>query len=142
MSETEFDIVVLGGGPGGYAAAIRAAQLRLSAAVVESTHLGGICLNGSCIPTKTLLRSAEINHLLHHLDEFGFAAEGITFDLTRAVKLAGDRRPALVGRGLPAPEEQDPGVRGRAGTQPVVGSQRHPVVARSLTAFSLPTTRA
>ena len=86
MSETEFDVVVVGGGPGGYVAAIRAAQLGLRAAVVESTHLGGICLNWGCIPTKALLRSAEINHLLHHLGEFGFAADNITFDLARVVK--------------------------------------------------------
>ncbi len=85
-TETVFDIVVVGGGPGGYVAAIRAAQLGLKAAVVESTHLGGICLNWGCIPTKALLRSAEINHLLHHLDEFGFAAEGITFNLEKVVK--------------------------------------------------------
>ncbi len=84
--ETAFDVVVIGGGPGGYVAAIRAAQLGMRAAVVESTHLGGICLNWGCIPTKALLRSAEINHLLHHLDEFGFAAEGITFDLAKVVK--------------------------------------------------------
>ena len=84
--EQSFDVVVLGGGPGGYVAAIRATQLGLSAAVVEREHLGGICLNWGCIPTKTLLRSSEINHLLHHLDEFGFAAENVRFDLDRIVK--------------------------------------------------------
>ncbi len=81
-----FDVVVVGGGPGGYVAAIRAAQLGMRAAVVEREHLGGICLNWGCIPTKTLLRSSEINHLLHHLDEFGFAADNIRFDLARVVK--------------------------------------------------------
>jgi dihydrolipoamide dehydrogenase len=86
MSKTEFDIVVVGGGPGGYVAAIRAAQLGLSTAVVEANHLGGICLNWGCIPTKALLRSAEINHLLHNLGEFGFAADNIRFDLDKVVK--------------------------------------------------------
>ena len=81
-----FDLVVIGGGPGGYVAAIRAAQLGMKAAVVEREHLGGICLNWGCIPTKTLLRSSEINHLLHNLDEFGFAADNIRFDLDRVVK--------------------------------------------------------
>ena len=83
---TEFDLVVIGGGPGGYVAAIRAAQLGLKAAVVEREHLGGICLNWGCIPTKTLLRSSEISHLLAHLDEFGFAADNIRFDLGKIVK--------------------------------------------------------
>ncbi len=82
----QFDLVIIGGGPGGYVAAIRAAQLGMNAAVVEREHLGGICLNWGCIPTKALLRSAEINHLLHHLDEFGFAADNIRFDLPAVVK--------------------------------------------------------
>ena len=82
----DFDLVVIGGGPGGYVAAIRAAQLGMKAAVIEREHLGGICLNWGCIPTKALLRSAEINHLLHHLPEFGFSAENIQFDLTAVVK--------------------------------------------------------
>jgi dihydrolipoamide dehydrogenase len=81
-----FDLIVIGGGPGGYVAAIRAAQLGMKAAVVEREHLGGICLNWGCIPTKALLRSSEINHLLHHLDEFGFAADNIRFDLGKVVK--------------------------------------------------------
>ena len=85
-STQRFDIVVIGGGPGGYVAAIRAAQLGMKTAVVEREHLGGICLNWGCIPTKALLRSSEINHLLHHLDEFGFAADNIRFDLARVVK--------------------------------------------------------
>lgn len=82
----QFDLIVLGGGPGGYVAAIRAAQLGMKAAVVERENLGGICLNWGCIPTKTLLRSAEINHLLHNLGEFGFAADNIRFDLGAIVK--------------------------------------------------------
>ena len=86
MAYTNFDLVVLGGGPGGYVAAIRAAQLGMKAAVVEREHLGGICLNWGCIPTKALLRSSEINHLLHNLGEFGFAADNIRFDLDKVVK--------------------------------------------------------
>jgi dihydrolipoamide dehydrogenase len=82
----EFDLIVVGGGPGGYVAAIRAAQLKLKVAVVEGKHLGGICLNWGCIPTKALLRSSEINHLLGHLDEFGFSAENIKFDIGKIVK--------------------------------------------------------
>ena len=74
MADQNFDLVVLGGGPGGYVAAIRAAQLGMKTAVVEREHLGGICLNWGCIPTKALLRTSEINHLLHHLPDFGFAA--------------------------------------------------------------------
>ncbi len=81
-----FDIIVIGGGPGGYVAAIRAAQLGMKTAVVEREHLGGICLNWGCIPTKALLRSSEINHLLHHLDEFGFAADNVRYDLAAVVK--------------------------------------------------------
>ncbi len=84
--DTTFDLIVVGGGPGGYVAAIRAAQLGMKAAVVEREHLGGICLNWGCIPTKALLRSSEISHLLHNLDEFGFAADNIRFDLARVVK--------------------------------------------------------
>jgi dihydrolipoamide dehydrogenase len=84
--ETKFDLIVLGGGPGGYVAAIRAAQLGMTAAVVEREHLGGICLNWGCIPTKTLLRSSEINHLLHTLGEFGFTVDNVQFDLGKIVK--------------------------------------------------------
>ena len=86
MTEQAFDLVVVGGGPGGYVAAIRAAQLGMKTAVVEREHLGGICLNWGCIPTKALLRSSEINHLLGHLGEFGFAADNIRFDLAAVVK--------------------------------------------------------
>jgi len=86
MADTSFDVVVIGGGPGGYVAAIRAAQLGMKTAVVEREHLGGICLNWGCIPTKALLRCSEINHLLHHLDQFGFSAKDITFDITKVVE--------------------------------------------------------
>ena len=85
MAETPFDLIVLGGGPGGYVAAIRAAQLGMKTALVEREHLGGICLNWGCIPTKALLRSAEIHHLLHHLDEFGFSASEIRYDAKKVV---------------------------------------------------------
>ena len=84
--ETKFDLIVVGGGPGGYVAAIRAAQLGMKAAIVERENLGGICLNWGCIPTKALLRSSEINHLLHNLGEFGFSADNIRFDLDKVVK--------------------------------------------------------
>ena len=86
MAVQTFDLIVLGGGPGGYVAAIRAAQLGLKTAVVEREHLGGICLNWGCIPTKALLRSSEINHLLHNLKDYGFAADNIRFDLGAIVK--------------------------------------------------------
>ncbi|OWJ68270.1 dihydrolipoyl dehydrogenase [Inquilinus limosus] len=85
MAETSFDVLVIGGGPGGYVAAIRAAQLGLKTAVVEREHLGGICLNWGCIPTKALLRSSEISHLLKHLDQYGFTAKDISFDLKKVV---------------------------------------------------------
>jgi dihydrolipoamide dehydrogenase len=85
MAETSFDLVVVGGGPGGYVAAIRAAQLGMKTAVVEREHLGGICLNWGCIPTKALLRSSEIYHLLHRLDDFGFSAKDISFDAGKVV---------------------------------------------------------
>jgi len=86
MAETNFDLIVLGGGPGGYVAAIRAAQLGMKTAVVEREHLGGICLNWGCIPTKALLRTSEINHLLHHLPDFGFSAVESHFDIDKVVK--------------------------------------------------------
>jgi len=86
MADTRFDIIIVGGGPGGYVAAIRAAQLGMKTAVVESDHLGGICLNWGCIPTKALLRTSEINHLLHDLDQYGFAVKGVTFDWAKVIK--------------------------------------------------------
>lgn len=86
MAEHEFDIVVIGGGPGGYVAAIRAAQLGMKAAVVEANHLGGICLNWGCIPTKALLRSAEIYHHMKHADAFGLSADNVSFDLKKIVE--------------------------------------------------------
>src|SRR5689334_8204322 len=85
MPEQTYDLIVLGGGPGGYVAAIRAAQLGMRTALVEREHLGGICLNWGCIPTKALLRASEINHLLHHLDAFGFSAKDISYDSKKVV---------------------------------------------------------
>ena len=82
----QFDLVVVGGGPGGYVAAIRAAQLKMKTAVVERENLGGICLNWGCIPTKALLRASEINHLLHSLDHYGFAADNVRFDFAKVIK--------------------------------------------------------
>jgi dihydrolipoamide dehydrogenase len=80
-----FDVAVIGGGPGGYVAAIRAAQLGLKTVVIEREHLGGICLNWGCIPTKALLRTAEVLTLFHHADEFGLKAKEIGFDLPKVV---------------------------------------------------------
>lgn len=86
MPDHNFDIVVIGGGPGGYVAAIRAAQLGMKAAVVEANHLGGICLNWGCIPTKTLLRSAEIFHYMKHADAYGLSCDNPSFDIKKVVE--------------------------------------------------------
>src|SRR5580700_6098962 len=86
MADTSFDVIVVGGGPGGYVCAIRCAQLGLKTAVVERDRLGGICLNWGCIPTKALLRSSEIWHLMHRLDEFGFSAENLRLDIEKIVQ--------------------------------------------------------
>jgi dihydrolipoamide dehydrogenase len=80
-----YDVAVIGGGPGGYVAAIRAAQLGLKTVVIEREHLGGICLNWGCIPTKALLRTAEVLRLAQHGAEFGIKAEGLSFDLGKIV---------------------------------------------------------
>ena len=85
MAGQSFDVVVIGSGPGGYVAAIRAAQLGLSVAIVERENLGGICLNWGCIPTKALLRSAEVFHLMHRAAEFGLSVQGAGFDLHAVV---------------------------------------------------------
>jgi len=86
MAEKSFDLIVIGAGPGGYVAAIRAAQLGLKVVIVEREHLGGICLNWGCIPTKALLRSAEVFHLMERAKEFGLTAEKIGYDLDAVVK--------------------------------------------------------
>ena len=85
MAAQSFDVIVIGAGPGGYVAAIRASQLGLKVAIVEREHLGGICLNWGCIPTKAMLRSAEVFHLMHRAKEFGLRADGIGYDLPAVV---------------------------------------------------------
>jgi len=86
MAETNFDIIIIGSGPGGYVCAIRAAQLGFKTAIVERDYLGGICLNWGCIPTKALLRSAEIFHYLQHAKDYGLSAGEVTYDPTAVVK--------------------------------------------------------
>jgi len=95
MAEQNYDIVVVGGGPGGYVCAIRASQLGFKTALVEREHLGGICLNWGCIPTKALLRVSEINHILHSLDQFGFKADNVSFDVAKVVKHSRDTAKTL-----------------------------------------------
>jgi dihydrolipoamide dehydrogenase len=86
MAETSFDIVVIGGGPGGYVAAIRAAQLGMKAAVVERENMGGICLNWGCIPTKALLRTSEVYSLIKHADSFGLSVKDVAYDHKKVVE--------------------------------------------------------
>ena len=81
-----FDLIVIGAGPGGYVAAIRAAQLGLKAAIVERRHLGGVCLNWGCIPTKALLRSAEVYDLVRHAEQFGLKVTGVDVDIAAVVE--------------------------------------------------------
>lgn len=80
MADTSFDVIIIGSGPGGYVTAIRAAQLGFKVAIVEKSYLGGICLNWGCIPTKALLRSAEIYHYMQHAGDYGLSAEKVSFD--------------------------------------------------------------
>ncbi|WP_281857590.1 dihydrolipoyl dehydrogenase [Litoreibacter halocynthiae] len=86
MAAKSFDMIVIGAGPGGYVAAIRGAQLGLNVAIVEREHLGGICLNWGCIPTKAMLRSSEVFHLMERAKDFGLKAEKISYDLDAVVK--------------------------------------------------------
>jgi dihydrolipoamide dehydrogenase len=97
----QYDLIVLGSGPGGYVAAIRAAQLKMKVAIVEREKLGGICLNWGCIPTKALLRTSEINHYLTHASAYGLSAEKVSFDLAKIVdrsrKVAGQLNAGVKG---------------------------------------------
>src|SRR5918997_777469 len=97
----QYGLIVLGSGPGGYVAAIRASQLRLKVAIVEREKLGGICLNWGCIPTKALLRTSEINHYLTHASTYGLSAEKVSFDLAKIVdrsrKVAGQLNAGVKG---------------------------------------------
>jgi dihydrolipoamide dehydrogenase len=86
MADTSFDVIIIGSGPGGYVTAIRAAQLGLKTAIVEKSYLGGICLNWGCIPTKALLRSAEIFHYMQHAKDYGLSAERIGYDAKAVVQ--------------------------------------------------------
>ena len=86
MAETSFDIIIIGSGPGGYVTAIRAAQLGFKTAVIERDYLGGICNNWGCIPTKALLRSAEIYHYMQHAKDYGLAADNVSFDPKAVIK--------------------------------------------------------
>jgi dihydrolipoamide dehydrogenase len=86
MAETTFDVIVIGSGPGGYVTAIRAAQLGFRTAIVERSFLGGICSNWGCIPTKALLRSAEIFHNLRHAKDYGLSADNVNFDAAAVIK--------------------------------------------------------
>jgi len=90
MAQHEFDLAVIGGGPGGYVAAIRAAQLKMKVALVEREHLGGICLNWGCIPTKALLRTSEIFHVMHNLEGYGLSAKEVGFDFAKVIKRSRD----------------------------------------------------
>ncbi|EEA96195.1 dihydrolipoamide dehydrogenase [Pseudovibrio denitrificans] len=86
MSGNAYDVIIIGSGPGGYVTAIRSAQLGFKTAIVEREHMGGICLNWGCIPTKALLRSAEIYHYMQHGKDYGLSAEGVSFDAAAVVK--------------------------------------------------------
>ena len=86
MADTNFDVIIIGAGPGGYVTAIRAAQLGFKVAVVERDYLGGICNNWGCIPTKALLRSAEIYHYMQHAKDYGLSADNVSFDLKAVIQ--------------------------------------------------------
>ena len=86
MADNNFDVLIIGSGPGGYVTAIRAAQLGFKTAIVEREHLGGICLNWGCIPTKALLRSAEVHHLIQHAADYGITVGSVGVDLAAIVQ--------------------------------------------------------
>ena len=121
MADTNFDILIIGSGPGGYVTAIRAAQLGFKTAIVERDYLGGICLNWGCIPTKALLRSAEIFHYMQHAKDYGLKADNVGYDADgRGQALARRVQAAQRRRRLPDEEEQGLGDlgRGRRSTRP------------------------
>jgi len=97
MADTNFDVIIIGAGPGGYVTAIRAAQLGMKTCIIEKTHIGGICLNWGCIPTKTFLRSAEIYNYMKHANDYGLSAKGIEFDLQKIVDRSRSVSKQLVG---------------------------------------------
>ena len=90
MADRQFDVAVIGGGPGGYVAAIRAAQLGLKAAVIERDKLGGVCLNWGCIPTKALLKNAEIYRSILHADRWGITVKDVKFDFSKIIRRSRD----------------------------------------------------
>ena len=106
MADNQYDLIVVGGGPGGYVAAIRAAQIGMKVAVVEREHLGGICLNWGCIPTKALLRTSEIKHLIDHAEEFGLSVKDVSFDIKNIVERSRGVATQLNQGGTPVEKEQ------------------------------------
>jgi len=86
MADVNFDIIIIGSGPGGYVTAIRAAQLGFKVAVVERDFIGGICTNWGCIPTKALLRSADVFHLMTHAKDYGLSAKDVSYDPAAVIK--------------------------------------------------------
>ena len=93
----KYDVLIIGGGPGGYVAAIRAGQLGLRTALVEKQHLGGICLNWGCIPTKALLHGAEVAHSITHASQLGFSVGEVNFDLQKLVQFSRNVSQQLTG---------------------------------------------
>ncbi|HRK95090.1 MAG TPA: dihydrolipoyl dehydrogenase [Rhodospirillales bacterium] len=152
MADTSFDIVVIGTGPGGYVAAIRAAQLGMKTAVVEREHLGGICLNWGCIPTKALLRTAEVYETMKHAADYGLKVEGISYDPKKVIERSrAVARQLNGGVGHLLRKNKVPvfdgwgklGGRGKVlvekgGTAPVELAARHVILATGARARSLP----
>ena len=101
MSEKKYDLVVIGGGPGGYVAAIRASQLGLNTALVEHENLGGVCLNWGCIPTKALLKTAEVYRNIKNAEKYGLKVSGVEYDLDKIVgrsrNIAGQLSTGVIG---------------------------------------------
>ena len=132
MADTSFDIIIIGSGPGGYVTAIRAAQLGFKTAIVERDFLGGICSNWGCIPTKALLRSAEIFHYMQHAKDYGLSADNVVVRSRRRHQaLARRRRPDEYRRRLPAEEEQGQRDLGRGDDRRARQAHRESVQDRS-----------